>query len=74
MFLFDLLVPPFQVVLDLQQQLSLLLVLAELLIERLVVVVTLPVDRHEFVKRLLQFLLGPFQCIILTLAALKRDF
>ena len=50
MFLFDLLVPPFQVVLDLQQQLSLLLVLAELLIERLVVVVTLPVDRHEFVK------------------------
>ena len=49
MLLLDLFIPSFQVVLDLQQQLSLLLVFVELLSERLVVVVALSVDRHELI-------------------------
>lgn len=34
----------------------------------------LPVDGHKLVERLFQLLLGPFEGIVLALAALKRDF
>jgi hypothetical protein len=73
MFLFELLIPALQVVLDLDEQVDLLLVLAQLLGQTLVVVVTLPVNVHELVQRFLHLVLRTLQSFVLVAATLQSD-
>lgn len=73
MLLLNFFVSALEVVLYLQEEGDLLLVLCHLLSHRTVVVMGVAVESHELIERLLQFLLAPFQRIVLAATALEGD-
>ena len=71
--LFDLFILALEAVLDVGQQTDFFLALGQLVRQTGIVVVTLPVESHELVQRLLQFCFGSFQSCVLAATALQCD-